>query len=75
VLTDQYFGQARPLGWARALFKIGAGVSLRELVYLHYVLDPWADWRRKPHALGDVVIVRFAGDPTWLPGTRTTTAP
>lgn len=59
MLTDQYFGQARPLGWARALFKIGAVVSLRELVYLHYVLDLWADWRRKPHALCDVVIVRL----------------
>ena len=31
-------------------------------VYLHYVLDLWADqWRRK-HARGDVVIVRFADD-------------
>ena len=31
-------------------------------VYLHYVLDLWADqWRRK-HARGDVIIVRFADD-------------
>jgi len=31
-------------------------------VYLHYVLDLWADWWRKRHAHGDVVIVRFADD-------------
>ena len=31
-------------------------------VYLHYVLDLWANqWRRK-HARGDVIIVRFADD-------------
>jgi group II intron reverse transcriptase/maturase len=31
-------------------------------VYLHYVLDLWADWWRKKHARGNVVIVRFADD-------------
>ena len=31
-------------------------------VYLHYVLDLWAEWRRKRHARGNVVIVRFADD-------------
>jgi group II intron reverse transcriptase/maturase len=31
-------------------------------VYLHYVLDLWADWWRKRHARGDVIIVRFADD-------------
>jgi len=31
-------------------------------VYLHYVLDRWADWWRKRHARGDVIIVRFADD-------------
>jgi RNA-directed DNA polymerase len=31
-------------------------------VYLHYVLDLWADWWRKRHAHGDVIIVRFADD-------------
>jgi RNA-directed DNA polymerase len=31
-------------------------------VYLHYVLDLWADWRRKNRARGNVVIVRFADD-------------
>jgi hypothetical protein len=29
-------------------------------VYLHYVFDLWADWWRKRHARGDVIIVRFA---------------
>ena len=31
-------------------------------VYLHYVLDLWADWWRKRLAPGDVIIVRFADD-------------
>ncbi|GHE10785.1 helix-turn-helix domain-containing GNAT family N-acetyltransferase [Streptomyces alanosinicus] len=31
VLDDHYLGQDRPLGEARLLFEIGAGVSLREL--------------------------------------------
>jgi len=31
-------------------------------VYLHYVLDLRADWWRKTHARGNVVIVRFADD-------------
>jgi RNA-directed DNA polymerase len=31
-------------------------------VYLHYVLDLWADWWRKRHAHGDVIIIRFADD-------------
>src|SRR5712691_11949768 len=41
----------------------GASVSpLLANVYLHYVLDLWAGWRRKRHARGDVIIVRFADD-------------
>src|SRR6266849_4553006 len=41
----------------------GASVSpLLANVYLHYVLDLWADWWRKRHAHGDVIIVRFADD-------------
>ena len=31
-------------------------------MYLHYVLDLWADWWRNRHARGDVIIVRFADD-------------
>jgi RNA-directed DNA polymerase len=31
-------------------------------VYLHYVFDLWADWWRKRHAHGEVIIVRFADD-------------
>jgi group II intron reverse transcriptase/maturase len=31
-------------------------------VYLHYVLDLWADWWRKTHARGKVIIVRWADD-------------
>src|SRR5207247_10091327 len=41
----------------------GAPVSpLLANVYLHHVLDLWADWWRKRHARGEVVIVRFADD-------------
>ncbi len=41
------------------------GASLSPLlanVYLHYVLDLWADWWRKENARGDVIITRFADD-------------
>ena len=31
-------------------------------VYLHHVLDLWAEWWRKHHARGDMIIVRFADD-------------
>jgi len=41
----------------------GASISpLLANVYLHYVLDVWAEWWRKEHARGDVIIVRFADD-------------
>jgi RNA-directed DNA polymerase len=41
----------------------GASASpLLANVYLHYVLDLWADWWRKRHAHGDMIIVRFADD-------------
>jgi len=41
----------------------GASVSpLLANVYLHHVLDLWADWWRKRHARGNVIIVRFADD-------------
>jgi RNA-directed DNA polymerase len=41
----------------------GASVSpLLANVYLHYVLDLWAEWWRKRHARGDMIIVRFADD-------------
>jgi RNA-directed DNA polymerase len=41
----------------------GASVSpLLANIYLHYVLDLWADWWRRHVARGDVIIVRFADD-------------
>lgn len=41
----------------------GASVSpLLANVYLHHVFDLWADWWRRRHARGDVIIVRFADD-------------
>ena len=39
----------------------GASISpLLANVYLHHVLDLWADWWRRHHARGEVIIVRFA---------------
>jgi RNA-directed DNA polymerase len=41
----------------------GASASpLLANVYLHHVLDLWADWWRRRHAHGDVIIVRWADD-------------
>jgi RNA-directed DNA polymerase len=41
----------------------GASASpLLANVYLHYVLDLWAQWWRRRHARGDMIIVRFADD-------------
>jgi group II intron reverse transcriptase/maturase len=41
----------------------GASISpLLANVYLHYVLDLWAEWWRHHHARGDVIIVRWADD-------------
>lgn len=41
----------------------GASASpLLANVYMHYVFDLWADWWRKRHARGDVIIVRWADD-------------
>jgi RNA-directed DNA polymerase len=41
----------------------GASASpLLANVYLHYVFDQWADWWRRHHAHGEVIIVRFADD-------------
>jgi RNA-directed DNA polymerase len=41
----------------------GASVSpLLANVYLHYVLDLWADWWRRRSARGGVIIVRWADD-------------
>ena len=41
----------------------GASVSpLLANIYLHYVLDLWAEWWRRHVARGEVIIVRFADD-------------
>ena len=51
------------MGAEREGITAGASVSpLLANVYLHYVLDLWADWWRKRHAHGDMIIVRFADD-------------
>jgi RNA-directed DNA polymerase len=51
--------------WAETDLGAPQGASASPLlanVYLHYVLDLWADWWRKHHAYGDVIIVRWADD-------------
>jgi RNA-directed DNA polymerase len=51
--------------WSQTLEGAPQGASASPLlanVYLHYVLDLWADWWRKRYAHGDVIIVRFADD-------------
>jgi group II intron reverse transcriptase/maturase len=41
----------------------GASVSpLLANVYLHYVFDQWAEWWRRRHAHGEMIIVRWADD-------------
>jgi RNA-directed DNA polymerase len=41
----------------------GASISpLLANLYLHHVLDLWADWWRRRRAYGDVIIVRWADD-------------
>ena len=51
--------------WAESEKGSPQGASASPLlanVYLHYVLDLWAEWWRKRHARGDMIIVRFADD-------------
>ena len=51
--------------WSQTTEGAPQGASASPLlanVYLHYVFDQWADWWRRHHARGDVIIVRFADD-------------
>ncbi|MCA1700606.1 MAG: group II intron reverse transcriptase/maturase [Actinobacteria bacterium] len=51
--------------WSETVQGTAQGASASPLlanVYLHYVLDLWADQWRRRHARGDVIIVRFADD-------------
>jgi len=51
--------------WSETAQGTAQGASASPLlanVYLHYVLDLWADQWRRRHARGDVIIVRFADD-------------
>jgi group II intron reverse transcriptase/maturase len=53
--------------WSQAVEGAPQGASASPLlanVYLHHVFDLWADWWRRWHAHGDVIIVRFADDIT-----------
>jgi RNA-directed DNA polymerase len=51
--------------WSQTVEGAPQGASVSPLlanVYLYYVFDQWADWWRRRHARGDVIIVRFADD-------------
>ena len=51
--------------WSQTMEGAPQGASVSPLlanVYLHYVFDLWADWWRRRHARGDVIIVRWADD-------------
>ncbi len=51
--------------WSQTTEGAPQGASASPLlanVYLHYVFDLWADWWRRRHARGEVIIVRFADD-------------
>ena len=51
--------------WSQTVEGAPQGASASPLlanVYLHHVFDLWADWWRRRHARGDVIIVRFADD-------------
>jgi group II intron reverse transcriptase/maturase len=57
--------------WSETVEGAPQGASASPLlanVYLHYVLDLWAEWWRRRYARGDVIIVRFADD--CVPRTR-----
>jgi RNA-directed DNA polymerase len=51
--------------WSESVQGTAQGASASPLlanVYLHYVLDLWAEQWRRRHAHGDMIIVRFADD-------------
>lgn len=51
--------------WSQTVDGVPQGASASPLlanVYLHHVLDLWAQWWRSRHARGDVIIVRWADD-------------
>ena len=48
--------------FARVQQRLEEASPLLANVYLHYVLDLWADWWRNRKARGDVIIVRWADD-------------
>jgi RNA-directed DNA polymerase len=51
--------------WSQTMEGAPQGASASPLlanVYLHYVFDLWADWWRRRHAHGEVIIVRWADD-------------
>ena len=49
--------------WAETGTPQGGSISpLLANLYLHHVFDLWAQWWRKKHAYGEVIVVRYADD-------------
>jgi group II intron reverse transcriptase/maturase len=51
--------------WSRTTVGTPQGAVISPLlsnVFLHYVLDLWVEWWRKQHAIGNVIVVRYADD-------------
>ena len=51
--------------WSKTVVGTPQGAVISPLlanIYLHYVLDLWADWWRRRRARGEVYIVRYADD-------------
>jgi RNA-directed DNA polymerase len=61
-LTAGVIGNGQWSGSGEGTMQGGSLSPLLANVYLHYVLDLWADWWRKTHARGNMIIVRFADD-------------
>jgi len=66
-LVDKWLaaGVVEDGNWSQTVQGSPQGASVSPLlanVYLHYVFDLWADWWRRRHGHGDVIIVRWADD-------------
>ena len=51
--------------WSKTEVGVPQGSAVSPLlsnIYLHYVFDLWVRHWRKHHAMGEVIVVRYAGD-------------
>jgi retron-type reverse transcriptase len=65
VSEEEEWSEAKvgtPQGAVIPGLRVRSGSPLLANIYLHYVLDQWVVWWRKRHAIGDMVMVRYADD-------------